>query len=276
MSLPYHLASNNYAFQCLLPPTVVFTGEGDPQLKQIRSSLNDIKGSGALRIVDFGAGKGRLVEALSSGIEQDVVFDYVAFDPCLDDETACRTAIERLYGSSDSRYFNDAEGLVTSKGERWADCVVMTNVLHEIPVEDWLRVFSPNGLLSRIIKEDGFLLIVEDQQIPVGEMAHQNGFIILNTNELARLFAITESDRQAGQFRAGYERNGRLTAHLVSRRLFDRVSTQSRRSALEAVKALAGDRIVQLRSSEKSYRNGLLHGLWTQQLANATLALQQL
>lgn len=276
MSLPYHLASNNYAYQCLLPPDVVFTGKDDPQLAQIRSSLNGLCRENPLNVVDYGAGKGRLAEALVSESDEAAGFDYVAFDLFTSDESVCRAVIERIYGSSSERYFSDVERLVASKGDGWADCVVMTNVLHEIPVEEWLRVFSSSGLLSRILKPDGHLLIVEDQRIPVGEMAHQNGFLLMNTNELVKFFAVTGDDKSAGLFKASESPDGRLTAHLVSRSLFDRVSAATRRSAIDAIKNLATDRIVQLRRAEKSYGNGLLHGLWTQQLANATLALEQI
>lgn len=276
LSLPYHLASNNYAYQCLLPPEVVYTGQADSQLQQIRRSLNDLRGSDALKVVDFGAGKGRLVEALASDDDEGTLFDYIAFDPCSDDAAVCQDAIKRKYGSSEGRYFNDDEALIASRGASWADCVVMTNVLHEVPVEDWLRLFSPSGLISRILKSGGYVLIVEDQRIPVGEMAHQNGFLLMSTNELMEFFAITADDRAAGNFRASDDRDGRLTAHLVSKHLFQRVTAGSRRAAVEAIRNLAIRNIVKLRVAEKSYANGLLHGLWAQQLANATLALEQI
>jgi len=275
MSLPYHLASNNYAYQCLLPPETVFTGQEDPQLQQIRQSLVNLSGGGVLNVVDFGAGKGRLAEALGSDANPSAKFDYIAFDSSTADEAHCREAIERNFGSSEGRFFNDVEQIISTLGEGWADCVVMTNVLHEIPVENWLRIFSVAGLLARILKPDGYLLIVEDQRIPVGEMAHQNGFLLMNTNELVKFFEVTGDDKSQGLFRAGSERAGRLTAHLVSRRLFGRVSTESRRQAIQAIRNVAIDRVIELRDAPKSYGNGLLHGLWTQQLANATLALEQ-
>lgn len=276
MSLPYHLASNNYAYQCLLPPTTLMTSANDPQLSQIRTALDSLSCSGALSVLDYGAGKGRLVEAL--GAEEPSggrVVDYIAYDPYEADMDSCRAVIASHFGSADDRYFNDVERLIATKGEGWADCVVMTNVLHEIPVAEWIALFSAGGLLARALKPTGFLLIVEDQQIPVGEMAHQHGFLLMNTNELAKLFVVSQQDRDDGNFIPYAERDGRLTAHLVGRTLFQRVSRDTRVEAITAIRDLAMTKVSGLRAAEKTYDNGMLHGLWTQQLANATLALQQ-
>lgn len=276
MSLPYHLASNNYAYQCLLPPETLMTAGDDPQLNQIRVALDSLRSSGVLRVLDYGAGKGRLVEAL--GADQSSggrVLDYIAFDPYDSDRDSCRAAIAAQFGSSDGRYFNDVELLITDKGEGWADCVVMTNVLHEIPVAEWITLFSAGGLIARALKPTGFLLIVEDQRIPVGELAHQHGFLLMNTNELTKFFVVAQQDRDDGSFIPSAERNGRLTAHLVSRDLFQRVSRHTRVEAITAIRDLAMTKVAGLRVAEKTYDNGMLHGLWTQQLANATLALQQ-
>ncbi|WP_312321016.1 AAA family ATPase [Stenotrophomonas sp.] len=276
ISLPYHLASNNYSYQCLLPPSAVMTASDDPQLQQIRQALDVLRGAdGGLRVLDYGAGKGRLVEALGAKDGADAhAFDYVAYDFSSEDRVICEDAISGVYGSSVSRYFNDVEELIEGKGESWADCVVMTNVFHEIPVADWVAVFSERGLLARMLRDDGYLLIVEDQQIPVGEMAHQHGFLLMNTNELRRFFNVSVAEANAGVPLSYKCQDGRLTAHLVPRSLFSRVDSQSRRSAIEAIRGLSISRISGLRQGEKSYRNGLLHGLWTQQLANSILALE--
>lgn len=276
LSLPHNLAVNNYAFECLLPPTVVFTGGEDDQLQQIRRVLSTLREDGVLRVVDYGAGKGRLVEALHSAGLADQIFDYVAYDKFDSDADYCRSVIEGHFGNSDGRYFNKVDKLLAAKGEGWADCVVMTNVLHELPVADWKDLFSGNSLLGRVLKPNGYLLVVEDQEIPVGELAHQDGFILLNTTELRRLFSAEDPGWKEEFLLSNSARDGRLTAHLVARSAFDRVSAKSRERALEGVKAHAIEEIQALREkgTERSYRNGMRHAFWTQQLANAVLALK--
>ncbi|WP_354285021.1 AAA family ATPase [Stenotrophomonas sp. 2619] len=275
MSLPHHLAANNYAYQCLLPPATLMTASDDPQLGQIRTALDELRGAGSLNVVDYGAGKGRLIHALrSGGHDGEGAFEYVAYDPFACDQEQCKQAICEVYGTSDARYFNDVEDLLASRMPGWADCVVMTNVLHEVPVAQWVLLFGPGGLLRRVLKEDGYLLIVEDQRIPVGEMAHQHGFLLMNTNELVTFFAVNASDRQSGAFVSIADRGGRLTAHLVRRDLFARVTNESRKESILAIRQLAATKIRALRSADKTYDNGLLHALWTQQMANASLALE--
>jgi len=275
LSLPHNLAVNNYAFECLLPPAVVFTGAEDAQLQQINTVLSTLRENGVLRIVDYGAGKGRLVEALHSAGLAEQVFDYVAYDKFDSDAEYCKSVIVGHFGNSDGRYFNKTEDLLSIKGEGWADCVVMTNVLHEVPVAQWLRLFAEDSLLSRILKPNGYLLVVEDQEIPVGEMAHQHGFILLNTNELRRLFYAEGPDWRDEFLVAHSGRGGRLTAHLIARSAFARVSADSRKRALEGVRMHAIGEIETLRedTAERSYRNGMRHAFWTQQLANSVLAL---
>lgn len=277
LSLPHNLAVNNYAFECLLPPAVVFTGAEDAQLRQINAVLSKLRENGVLRVVDYGAGKGRLVEALHSAGLAEQVFDYVAYDKFDSDAAYCKSVIDGHFGGSDGRYFNKSEDLLAAKGEGWADCVVMTNVLHEVPVAQWLRLFSEESLLSRVLKPNGYLLVVEDQEIPVGELAHQHGFILLNTNELRRLFYAEGAGWKDDFLVAHSGRGGRLTAHLIARSAFNRVSADSRKRALEGVRMHSITEIQTLRedTTERSYRNGMRHAFWTQQLANSVLALSE-
>lgn len=274
IALPHHLASNNYAYQCLLPPKTVMTGSDDPQLEQIRTVLRGLGAESSIAILDYGAGKGRLIEAFQSMGEGDRTLDYVAYDPFDDDKAHCKSALSKIYNDVESRYFNSAEQLVDVRGERWAGCVVMTNVLHEVPVSEWVSLFSTRSVPFRVLKEGGYLLIVEDQLIPIGEMAHQHGFLLMNTAQLKKFFVVTEADVASGLFISHKDESGRLTAHLVSKELFGRVSSDSRRQAISAIRDLSLNKVTELRRAEKNYKNGLLHGLWTQQFANATLALE--
>ncbi|MGT2505736.1 hypothetical protein [Cupriavidus basilensis] len=76
-------------------------------------------------------------------------------------------------------------------------------------------------MINRALSDNGFLLIVEDQRIPVGEKAHKNGFLVLDTAHLRTLFSIKEADVAAGLFTFHDARgDGRLKAHLINRALF--------------------------------------------------------
>ena len=129
------------------------------------------------------------------------------------------------------------------------------------------------SLIMKSMREDGFLLLVEDMLMPVGEKAHQKGFIVLDTLQLKNLFSITSTD---AQFVVSEARERRLKSHLIPKNCLKRITPQSRIEALNGICALAKLRIRELRKQPGSYQNGRAHGLWVQQLANAELALDEL
>ncbi|MES2694717.1 MAG: AAA family ATPase [Verrucomicrobiota bacterium] len=279
IDLPFVIASNRYAYECLLPPDVIAGGKADPQMLQIRDALKKSKAPSApLRILDFGAGKGRLALELadsyqSSGLE----VDYVAFDSSKIDAGECSTAVSRLCAAANLpqrvRLFHDMSVLRAEFDEGSFDVVVMCNVLHEILPESWIDYFGPSGKITKLLKPTGSLLLVEVQQLPYGERAHHLGFLVLDTPHLKKLFSITEAD--AKSFLVNAERDGWLKAHLIHRSLIARFAPATLREALVDLKATAKDRIRDLRGKTPSYFDGRLHGFWVQQLANATLGLNE-
>ena len=93
------------------------------------------------------------------------------------------------------------------------DVVIMCNVLHEIPPASWRRLFTEQ-ILTHALKDDGYLLILEDMGIPYGEKAHQHGFILLDTEQLQTLFAVDREDPREF-FSDSESGEGRLKAHLI-------------------------------------------------------------
>lgn len=134
-----------------------------------------------LRILDYGAGKGRLI---SNIVDLDEVnqekliekIDYIAFDKFADDKEYCESALIKAYGTCEKRYFNDFSNLLSVYDKGSFDVVIMCNVLHEIDPKDWLKLFQNEGTISSLLSENGILLLVEDHQIPIGEKAYQKVF----------------------------------------------------------------------------------------------------
>jgi hypothetical protein len=148
----------------------------------------------------------------------------------------------------------------------------MCNVLHEIEPKDWLKLFQKDGLLTRLLSDNGILLLVEDHQIPFGEKAYQNGFLVLDTPQIKDLFKITEIDNE---FTFSDMKDGRLKAHKIPKKCLIRIDETSRLDAITSLSTLARERILEIREKEKNYINGKLHGFWTQQFANAQLNLSE-
>ena len=279
-SLPAQFAAINHAIECLFPPKVVGKSNNDPQVAQIYDLLNSRNSENKTAIIDFGAGKSRLLSGLDelATIQDKKVsedYDYFAYDTFPDDREISTSVISEIYGDTVKRHFSTREEFFSSKDDLSIDVVVMCNVLHEIPPNDWLTMFDNQSLINRSLRDTGYILIVEDQRIPSGEKAHKFGFLVLDTPHLKTLFNMTVDDASNGLFAAyDYKDDGRLKAHLISKKLLNRLSNESRKKAIEELKATAEDNIMECRNKEPSYKAGQIHGFWTQQFANASLYLK--
>jgi hypothetical protein len=279
-SLPAQYAAISFAAECLVAPRVVGCGTDDPQVAQI-GGLLDLDASSPISLLDYGAGKSRLLSGLVeiAAIQGKSLCDsvsYFAFDSSPDDNANSMTIIESVYGGDTVRHFLSNDNFFSHKDAESIDVVVMCNVLHEIPPNEWLKLFNEYSLIGRSLKDSGCLLIVEDQRIPTGEKAHKFGFLVLNTPHLRTLFSVTEEDIRNGLFLASDHRgDGRLIAHKISKKLLNRLSAETRKHAIEQLRETAKERISVLRVDEPNYRNGQLHGFWTQQFANTSLWLDE-
>ncbi|MCD6013599.1 MAG: hypothetical protein K0Q79_3461 [Flavipsychrobacter sp.] len=280
ISLPGIFALNRHAFESLFHPPAINTGKNDPQTLQIREEvkqfLNDEK---KIRILDYGAGKGRLLNnILENNTEpiEDFVnwFDYVAYDKYPKDKSECESVIQKAYQDVNKRYFNEFSSLRTNYDKESFDVILMCNVLHEIEPSHWLKLFSKDGEIYSLLSEKGILLLVEDQEMQIGEKAYQKGFIVLDTPELKELFRIKESDKDFGFSDA--RKDGRLKAHRIKKEYLARITNESKKDALSSLNKTAKEKVLKIRDEEINYKNGKRHGFWIQQLANTSLALEEL
>jgi energy-coupling factor transporter ATP-binding protein EcfA2 len=280
--LPAQLAAINYATESLLPPKTIAGSEQDPQVSQIHGLLRNISGGNTLSFLDYGAGKGRLLEGLFAEATAhggyakiSEAIEYFAFDSFENDKVICKNVISSHYDDNKERYFNTPEEFFSHHENGSIDVTVMCNVLHEISPRDWLCIFSPQSIIGRSLKNDGYLLIVEDQRIPAGEKAHEYGFIVLDTCHLRTLFSVSNEDVVNGRFIAHDSRgDGRLKAHLISKALMQRITAETTKKAIDELQETAKSNIKRVRGLKPTYANGQLNGFWTQQFANASLYLE--
>lgn len=279
-NLPAQLAAIRYATESLRPPEILAGGNGDPQISQIQRQLQSLRGGEVLPILDFGSGRGRLLEGLAAlcatdGTKVSDVIDYFAFDPFPNNKSQCIAVIAEHFGNG-SRYFSKPDDFLATKDKGCISVVVMTNVLHEIPPRAWPSIFGKDSLIADCLTEDGYVLIVEDQRIPVGEKAHEYGFLVLDTVHLKALFGAREQDTLEKRFMVDDARaDGRLKAHLISRSLLKNVSAATVRESIVMLQTTAKREIAALRQAAPTFKNGQLHGFWTQQFANASLAIEE-
>ena len=271
---PETVALNRYAKQCLCPPAVVMTGSDDPQVAQIRKIIDALyEKHGVLKVLDFGAGKGRLLANLAEdagSVEQIATkINYVAYDSSLNDRETCESHIVKVYKNHADRWFGNYNDLLGPHNKGSFHLVLMCNVLHEIPPNAWNKLFGPNGEITELLSDDGYLLLVEDQRIPVGENAHKYGFIVLDTAALKDLFAV---NGDVVSIVADSQRNGRLKAHLVPKTDLKRVTSETKDKALHTHRQHAAREIKRIRD-DGATTDGRLHAFWLVQYANVTLAI---
>jgi len=280
ISLPGIFALNRHAFESLFEPEVASNDNSDPQTLQIRDEIRGyLQNENKIRILDYGAGKGRLIANIienNVGPASDFIncVDYIAYDRYDSDREECLNTIKKIYSNEEERYFNDFSKLFETYDKESFDIVIMSNVLHEIDPKHWLKLFSDDGEITRLLSEKGILLLVEDQEMLIGEKAYQNGFLVLNTPELKELFKITENDN--GFRYSDAKGDGRLKAHYIPKKYLSRITDKTRVNALQNLHKTASEKILAIREGEINYKNGKIHGFWIQQYANSGIALNEL
>lgn len=279
ISLPGILAMNRHAYESLFHPESMMTEKDDIQGLQIRDEIKKhLRAQNKIRIIDYGAGKGRLLANIIENSQMPIStliekLDYIAFDVVDNDKQECLSFLKKIYPDYEKRYFNDLNSLFSEYDKESFDVVIMCNVLHEIDPNSWLKLFSPDGEVTSLLSEKGILLVVEDQEMLIGEKAYQKGFVVLDTPELKEVFCIKEQDTD---FDYSTAKDGRLKAHRIRKEYLERITIESRVKALKSLNKKASINILRIREQEINYKNGKKHGFWIQQLANTTLCLDEL
>lgn len=278
--LPADLARNRFAFECLQPPTAVLTNSKDPQVVQLYQQLKIIwERKATINLLDFGAGKGRMISYLNEYESVSTTsLNYFAYDNNSQDREICMKNISSIYGESESkdRYYEAIESLRTKVDDYYFDVVIVCNVLHEIEHTKWCSIFRS---IYSLLQDGGYLLIIEDCRIPIGELPHQNGFIVLNTLHLKKLFGIPAGESRFVAHDARFdsvEERGRLMAHLIPKEYLNQVSIDTIKASINELRNTAIAEIGKIRGAAASYSKGLAHAFWVHQLANASLVLEEM
>lgn len=272
LGLPSIYAITQFTYECLFDPKTIFTGPEDKQTKQITEIITNMKEGETIKLLDYGAGKGRLISSIMANYseEPDLLdeINYVAFDESDKDKQICEDAIARVYGNSDNRYFNEKNKMVGIINPKSFDIVVMCNVLHEISPKKWKSTFEKGSLIDEMLSKDGYLLIVEDTIIPNGEFPNPDGFFVLGRTEIGKLFEIPP---EAPNFITNYYDNSeRLCANLIAKKYLSNISDTSIDNTLDTLNKKCIEKIEKLKG-KTDFASGKMLGFWSIQLANIML-----
>jgi ABC-type branched-subunit amino acid transport system ATPase component len=273
IDLPEILANYRFAAQCLEQPAVLRNSTNDdPQGNIINSDISS--STSTLKILDFGCGKGRLLQYLFVKHYSDLSskLDYVGWDDSQKHDAECKQIIEKVYPNDNNRWFCDKDEFFAKYPGQQFDRVILCNVLHEIAPKDWLGLFSKDSIISSSLKDSGDLLIIEDHLMPQGEYAHEFGFIVLDTKPLESLFAASDG-KNSIEVRS--EREGRIKGHYIPKCLLAKVSAITIKQALQLAQEEAKGNIEKIRNLKQyTYKSGREHGFWVQQYTNTGMALE--
>ncbi len=266
MAAPDEYACNKFAVECKGSAGVLGATGNDPQAELVRLMLKE-----GDTVVDYGVGKGRLLEELvlaggNNFIKGICYYAYDAFDNYANE---CREVM-RQYGVPVEHYHNEKSSLEEIVAGR-ADYVLLVNVLHEIDPEKWEEVF---GTINQLLKAGGELVIVEREELMVGEAPYQNGFLMITCNGANELFGINSYD---------YEQHDKKK-YIVKFKVKKEKLEVTRAKVKECVKAIQNDafhEIAQIKQGEKingfaRYKAGLKLAFYLNQYANASLILNDL
>ncbi|MFT0171476.1 AAA family ATPase [Paraburkholderia mimosarum] len=274
-------AINSFAADCLVEPVTVKYAENDPQVKQIFDQFQKISRT-PITVLDFGAGQGRLVDGLAERCEQegkviDDEIDYYAYEPMPSVRTLCEQRVETVFKKTKKRVFESIEETARTIANQ-VDFIVLTNVLHEIPISLWLpHIFSSTPLLD-LLSDDGFLLIVEDTILPRGELAHSCGFVILEAEALRVMVGVSGTPTDIFVTSTVPKYQQRLQATMIAKTLLPNITRASIICALKTQKDLALDAIRSLRSESTRpiYENGRRHAFYAQLITNTMMAIEEM
>lgn len=282
--LPAEYAAMRFLSECLVEPGVAGADTKDPQTNQIAEIVSELSSSRGrpLRVVDFGAGVGRLLSTLVECAPSSAVADFVdyrAYEPDFRKHEELQREIEATYGKDRSnRIFSDEFQLGSGLDPGSVDCIVMCNVLHEISPDEWITLFNADGPLMSTLADDGYFMFVEDYGLPVGERAHRYGFLLLDEPELKSLFDIREFDRERKAFvrvsSTQSKYRDRLVAHLVSKDCAKRVTSSTRRNAIRMLQDRSATQVAAYLATANSMNGGPAgrdYARNTQLFANASI-----
>ena len=276
---PVSFACNEFAYECLWEPPTEPYKSGDPQVTTTLEALlpcspiqpEKASSSATVVVVDFGVGQGRFLDGV--GIdhpERLSQLDYYAYDKFDTDKQICQEVMSR-HKVDKTRYFNNIDALqakLVNKGG--ATHVLLINVLHEIPPEEWPGVFAA---IASLLRDDGKLILVEAEELRFGEKPYMEGFLVVQESAMKKLLKGTAV--QCDHCKPPYER---VVRYQIPKERLSNVDCDSVDDAAKEIGRISLEKILHLRQQkdkDNQWLSGVQLAFWTHQYANVQLFLQK-
>lgn len=251
-------AMTNFMAQCFENPDVFeVANPNDPQLDIFKKLVYE---HDKLSILDFGAGKGRLLDKIK---ESNDLWKRIEKYDCYDIVPKYN---ELLISKSATSVINDLNLI----GSNTYDLIVLVNVLHEIPVQEWIIILNK---LKLALNNNGFLAIIEDTKLPIGELPNENGFLLLDKEEF--LILLGENTTFITPREERYK--NRIICSLVNK---EHMNIIDKETIIETLKKLKINSLNSIKGYRKQTENnigiGRLFALKSNLYLNSDLAIESL
>jgi len=233
----------NFMAQCFTDPEVIqSTNKDDPQVVSFKEAINrNLTGKNNM-LLDFGAGKGRLFEHIISDNELLSKLNYSALEP----EKELHKDLKNIGVKNIYQTYKELP-------ENTFSFIVLCNVLHEIPIMNWVSIFNK---IIKAINETGFLMIIEDKLLPKGERIGEVGYLVLDIDEIQTLFNLKEKPISFVQ----KNNADRILGVAIPK---NRLTQIDKTSLLKCMKHLENNTLIkieELRKTENDNRNNIRYG----------------
>lgn len=250
-------AYGNFMVQCFKEPDVIFEKNiNDPQFRIFKTFLKDRTN---VELLDFGSGKGRIGYTIQEDEIVSKKIVYSAYEPD-------KGNYELLNNIPNKKAIYSSLSEIPKNNY---DCVVLCNVLHEINPKEWVSTITS---IKDLLKDDGYLLIIEDRYLSKGENAHEFGYLVFGIEETKMLLAST-STMELKLDEAEFSDRIIFTAFTKSE---INPSTDSVMNAIKRLKENCFKNIKLLKKMDKGLNQGRRYANETQLYINSQLALETL
>lgn len=253
----------NFIAQCFSNPDIIETAKAnDPEVELFKKFLKETPNINLL--LDFGAGKGRLYKEMINDESLKEKIKYSALDPLETNQADLQAlGVSKLYKEH------------TQLSEKTFDSILMCGVLHEIQPVKWVETLNK---IKSSLKEDGYLIIIEDKKLKKGEKPNEIGYLVLDIPHLKLLFDMKKDILVLKHHDKNYQ--DRILCAVIKKADMGEVSKDTIKNALKELQEFALKEVRRIKkvtpTPETKYALGREKGFYSELYMNAFFGIESL
>lgn len=258
----------NFLAECFENPTVVSeANKTDEQAVKFREYCSFLQRND-LSILDWGGGSGRLgkcMQLIEESRSDKLKYEYEVYEPHIEDSVRDEKFVT----------YRDIDDI-----KKRYNCVILMNVLHEIDVKEWIRLFRN---IRRYLRPDGVLIFAEAKVLSIGEQPYcNNGYLVLGEKQIRALFPAKNRDSGITAFHVNLKKEEKSEFIVIPAQELRTISQDSIKAALDSLtietllklKNMNDERIECVQKEKKPSFTYRKYAFVAQQYINAIMAVE--